>query len=809
MNWNYFLTAFISFLALAFPNNIIGCGSSEDPYDYYTSFFSQKLTGDESYRPFYYTGLRFLHDEEEPISTKESTSAEWVSYSNNEAAKKDVQQFVLTYSYKHLSNLYYHIEKKQPLTIPDSVKRNSFTKWFLKTKDLEALGYLMFAKQVEPFVTGDENMWEDINRDAAQMKKLIKNGTQLLKPAKKEFIKLRYGYQIMRLAHYSEQYNDCINYYDLYVKENTIKSILQSLSLSLKAGALKHLGKREEAAYEFSKVFATDVVKRRSNYLSFFFSTRSEDGNLTKNDVLKFCKTNVEKANVVGMFSLSSLQNNFPTLEEIYGYDVTNQLLELLTIREINKLEELYLHPTLQKQNGNKNLYLYQRFNFNDVNNQYDSIANSSKEQAKTLITFCHKLAQNTNVPNRGLFETAAAYTAYMIGDLKQATALLISAEKLNLTTRVKDQWMLTKLLVTINEQQSITSSFEEQLLPSITWLETKAKKDAEWKIFYRNLFIEILAPYYHKQDDPIKEVFCIGVAEKMIRHQAIADEEYYSYGNNHAVNFLRSNMNSKEIEGVYTLLQSTTKTKWEVYLTANNSFSKDDVCDIAGTSYLRTLDFDKAEKWFLQVSATYYKTENYKTYLAANPFANLIYDTHAPTKQDIEKYTKLSFTQKMKKLKAQTGSGSNEEKAKTYFQLANALYQMSYWGNSWMLVEYGWSGNDGLQLTHKEGDWQRDYYGVFKAESFYLIAKDFTKDENFKARCMWMAAKCSQKQHPVPTYNEYNDYDLYDKANMQFAKDIRKNKYFKEFVTAYNKTPFYKEAFNRCVYLKDYTVTR
>ncbi len=807
MNWKYFTTAFISLLAIAFPNNIIGCGGSDDPYDYYTSFFSQKLTGDESHRPFYYTGLRFLHDEEEPISTKERTSAEWVSYSNNEAIKKDVQQFVLNYSYKYLSNLYFHIEKNQPLSIPDSVKRNSFTKWFLKTKDLEALGYLMYAKQVEPFVTGDENMWEDINRDALQMKKFIKNGTQLFKPAKKEFIKLRYGYQIMRLAHYSEQYSDCISYYDLYVKENTTKSILQSLSLSLKAGALKHLGKREEAAYEFSKVFAADAVKRRSNYLSFFYTTRNEVGNLTKNDVLKLCKTNVEKANVTAMFTLTGVNKNLNDLEEIYKYDAANPLLQLLTIREINKLEETYLTPSIQKSGNNNQLYTKYWLYENSQPN-FDSLFTESGKQTNALIAFCHKLAQDVKVPNRGLFETAAAYTAYMIGDVKQANLFLASAEKLNLTPVVKDQWMLTKLLVTINEQQSISKTFEEQLLPSVKWLETKAKKDDEWKKFYRNLFTEILAPYYQRQDDAIKELLCIGAAEKIMFTQAAADEGYF-YGNNSALTFLRANMNSKEVEGVYALLQSASKTKWEAYLTANNSFSKDDVSDIAGTSYLRMLDFDNAEKWFQLVSVNYYKTEPYKTYLAANSFANLIYDTHAPTKEDTEKYTKLSFTQKMKKLKAQTGIGTKEDKAKTYFQLANALYQMSYWGNSWMLVEYGWSGNDGLQASHKEGSWQRDYYGVFKSESFYLLAKDFTSDADFKARCLWMAAKCSQKQHLIPTYTAFNDYELYDKAALRYSKDIRRNKYFKEFTTSFSKTAFYNEAFNSCVYLKDYAIAR
>lgn len=169
MNWKHSISAFMISFLLAFPYNIIGCSGGDDPYDYYTSFFSQSLSTDEYLQPFYYTGYRFLHDETEPVATKEITSAEWIAYATNEATKKDVQNFVLKYAYKQLSTLYFHIEKAQPLAVPDSVKQNSLSKWFIKSKDLEALGYLMYAKQVEPFVTGDENPWADLNRDSAKM----------------------------------------------------------------------------------------------------------------------------------------------------------------------------------------------------------------------------------------------------------------------------------------------------------------------------------------------------------------------------------------------------------------------------------------------------------------------------------------------------------------------------------------------------------------------------------------------------------------------------------------------------------------
>ena len=43
------------------------------------------------------------------------------------------------------------------------------TNYFFKTKDLEALGYILFAKQVEPYVGGTAETWEPIKRDSVKL----------------------------------------------------------------------------------------------------------------------------------------------------------------------------------------------------------------------------------------------------------------------------------------------------------------------------------------------------------------------------------------------------------------------------------------------------------------------------------------------------------------------------------------------------------------------------------------------------------------------------------------------------------------
>ncbi len=104
------------------------------------------------------------------------------------------------------------------------------TSYFINSKDLEGLGYILFAKQAEPFLGGLAEDWQPIERDSIKMGRLAKNGMQLFKAAKTDFFKLKYAYQVMRLYHYSGNYPEVLSFYE-EIKNNPTQSILQQLCL--------------------------------------------------------------------------------------------------------------------------------------------------------------------------------------------------------------------------------------------------------------------------------------------------------------------------------------------------------------------------------------------------------------------------------------------------------------------------------------------------------------------------------------------------------------------------------------------------
>jgi hypothetical protein len=797
MNWKIFTTVCVSAALISFPQNIIGCGPDTDPYDYYTSFFHQNLPDAQGYKPFYYTSYNFLYDENEPAETSNLLSKEWAGYCGTTVTAADAKRFVTEFVWKDVNNLYFNIEKNQPLQIPDSVKRNGMTNYFLQQKDLEGLGYILYAKKVEPHTGGSADYWKLPQRDSTAMAKMIKNGQQLLAVAKKDIFKLKYTYQILRLAHYSGRYADVIKWSDDYGANITGNSILQPLCVALKAGALYKTGNKKEAAYLFSKAFSASVAKRVSNYLGFKWSANSA---AQRSEYLQLCKNNTEKAGMLGLFALGTTNSEINTLKEIYNLNAGDDILEVLTVREINKLEEQYLTPLLQKEKGGKGLF------YNSYQNAGDSTLNENSKRAAMLMDFLHGIAAKGNVKNKGLFETGAAYIAYILKDYTTAKKYLAAAEKMDLTQKVKDQWALTNILVTINEKEKIDAAFEERLLPSIQWLEQKAKTENPieagysqvllWKAFYRNLMNEVLARRYHQQGEVHKEVLCIGAADKIMKIGNTKD--YYDY--NKSTDFLRTNLVSRDVEKLFALIESKQPNKFEAYLITNNVIKKTAVIDFAGTAYLRDYDYTNAIAWFKK------QADKKDMVIGTNPFIDLLSDNVDALPQE-EKFTttKLAFAQEMQRLQ-KLSETDKVNAAKHLYKIALGFYNMTYYGHAWKLTQYYRSGIDGYYIPDNATAFTKEYYGCFKAHDYFKKAMDAGTDKNFKARCLFMMAKCSQKQIHQPQYYEFtNNYNEYDAAGIDYFKRFKNNNYFPQLKKEYGDTKFYEEAFSSCSYLRDF----
>src|SRR5689334_11120916 len=102
----------------------MACGGEMDPYDYYISFFHNNLQRTQEYKPFYFTGYKFLYDDDEQVSEAEINSREWAAYLSNGVKAADVQKAMYQLKGKADTALYTgYLDGKGSL--PDSLKNNT------------------------------------------------------------------------------------------------------------------------------------------------------------------------------------------------------------------------------------------------------------------------------------------------------------------------------------------------------------------------------------------------------------------------------------------------------------------------------------------------------------------------------------------------------------------------------------------------------------------------------------------------------------------------------------------------------------
>lgn len=787
------LIAFANCLLIAFPQNMIGCGPDIDEYDYHTGFFLRNLPNDMSLRPFYYSNYSFLYDSFEETPAEELLTKEWAEYCGADMPETDISWLVFSTSLPSVKALYAHASGKRKLPTGDSLLKNRMALKLSATADLEALGYLQYAKTVEPYVVGQYDYWEPVVRDSVKMARLIRNGIQLYDAAKKDVFKLKYGYQVVRLAHYSRQYKEAAEYYDRLIAGNPTRSVLQQLSLSLKAGALYHQGKRPEAVYLFSKALSASSVRSLSNYQSFRWAM---NGMFDIPAALSYCKNAREKANLIGLMSIYGPQTEFDAMKEVYQLDPGIPILELMAVREVNKMEEFYYTPTLSAQAGGDILY----------DSWYEPVKTDSLQRMENKLRemgdWFHQVAREKKVQSPALFELAASYVSMMLKEWKQSRDRLDLASTMPMTNRYKDQMAMINLLLLINDPQRIDAEVEKKLLPSLEWLKDKALNGdsfdeahqsynkSQWVKFYRSVLAEILARKYHQQNDLLREVLSVGAAEW------ISNQSANSYW---GIVFLRKNMSSPDVAALYAFMKSSRHSAFEEFLLQHNCIQENLVTDFAGTAFLRDEQYAEAVRWFLM-------TPDANGPIEKDPFIDLLYDQSEKLPANNISTSKLSFAREMLELHKKAERKDKDE-AKYLYKIALGLYNTTYYGYAWELVEYSRSGTDGYVIPDDATSFKKNYYGCFQAHDYFKKALDASTDAEFRARCLFMMAKCIQKQYHQPQYREYRyeEYEKYDLASKEYYQKFTNNPYFPQLVKEYGQTDFYREAYQSCSYLRDF----
>ncbi|MEO6849960.1 MAG: hypothetical protein ABI203_03975, partial [Mucilaginibacter sp.] len=700
--------------------------------------------------------------------------------------------------------------------LPDSLKHNTFLRALIKRKP--ALLYYRLCKIVEPAVTL-KDYWRSTVTDSAYLFKTANDALREAKFAKDGFLKTRYYYQAQRMLHYTGHIKEARNIYDKYIAKSHPGYYINGLTRALKAGEDARLGDIIRSAYLFSRLFANLPEKRILAYRNYVSIKAPES------KVLALAKNDYKKAVIYAMNGFYTPRLSLKYLKKVYTIDPRSPFVELLLTREINKLEGAYLTEKINK-----------KLNYNYLDGDYYGWNDSLKKEKKKLSyineleQFCTQIFSERSCKQPAFGLIAKAYLEWMAGQNEAGSATLMQTDNVKLNTRLYDQKQFIKLLLISQKIKKPDSVSEQQLVPSLTWLDEKVRRDLKtggerikdsygypessqlqkyvWSA--RDFYQKVLTPMYLRQHDTTKAALAmLKGMPKLIGDTLSCYHINYYWDDNTTVNFWQNYLHSSDLQKIISYKKNGAADPYLNLLTAGLKKNYlDALYNLLGTAYIREHNYGKAVYALSKIRKHTVKDFPVEGYeggrIKSNPFVERLRDypkDFNPGKSG--GYSKLRFAKEMSALEVKAKRQPSLA-PQCYFKMATGLYNTSNIGNAWYLISYVWT--DGwMETSNKENIFYKgDRFQTINAEKLYLKARQLSMDPEFKAKCTFMAAKCKQNRY-AGNIDEFEHYKFFEEHDSTYREQIRKNQYFAELKKNYSKTAFFKIAVGDCSYFRDF----
>lgn len=299
----------------------------EDSRDVFFYFFDPGLALDARLRPLSFAGL--------PAATPIWDSPGDAKKDNLEAWREHLKG---RFNAEEIEAIVYQapLDGLRAVAIPGLAKAapELVSRFAASREDLE---YVVYARRCEPLVAppAGRDPWDSEDwRDYPAMAAMLAEGKMLRQKAATPFIQDRYAFQVVRLAHYSGQYEMAVRLFDEFFPGPPRQGTIYYWSLALKAGALRRLERTAESAYFFSLVFERCRSKRFEAWRGFRIDS---DG--AYRDCLKLCRDSRERSVVRFLHGLDFDNSALEEMAAIYRELPDSPHLEVLLTREIARCE--------------------------------------------------------------------------------------------------------------------------------------------------------------------------------------------------------------------------------------------------------------------------------------------------------------------------------------------------------------------------------------------------------------------------------------------------------------------------------------
>ncbi|MEM9888322.1 MAG: hypothetical protein AAF849_20680 [Bacteroidota bacterium] len=718
-------TSLLLLLLLFLPTKIsLGCGPVIIDYLGY-SFVNPKLM-EEVVKPApFFLDLKFedlyINLSSESYRQQQSNIKEWQSRVCEFAALDDIRYVIYGADVNELM-LLQNAARTPNAPLPSTMKDNSFVDYLLDLDCKETIDYLVFAKRCEPHVISYANLWEQPERNKDAMQMLIDEGKRTFRRTNSHYIRLRYAYQVVRLAHYIKEHQYALDLYDFFLpKIDDLNSLIYYWLQGHYAGALRALGDHVKASYIYTTIFAHCPNRRASAYRSFLIKTDEE-----WEACYLMCKSKEERA---AMFAIRAGENTGRVLEEmekIYAIHPKSAFLELMLMREIRELESTFLGYAVR---GNRR----------DQRVAQRIPKDKKADYLIELQAFARKCRQEQKVKNTILWQLAEGYLEFLAGDYYKARQTLTKVRQQKISPTLQEQLSVLDAILQLSDMQALTLEVEEELLAI-------SKNEELMEIYpdFREYFDDRVAELYAKADRP-------GLAFRA--HYSLSDSRY-----------------NPDIEIIEDLLGSLERSdevsRFELLLGRDTlgEAARVELINQKATYYMARGRWREANAiWAMADRADWRKFGEFNIFLEqfrdcvhcdGSNERGVVIDTSGGF------YTKGRITELILE-KERDARLRGEDAEYLFYDVGLALYNMSYFGPAWGASDFFRSGASNVYwnldakngvVAHPQAPFgNKENFDVSIARYYFEEARDLAKQNErheLAAKAAFMAAKCEQKQY-------------------------------------------------------------
>ena len=785
------------------------CAWTESPETFRIGMFSVVAPRLAAYSPFFYSVELFnnlLVDPEH--SDRDRNCREWIESLGGNIRLNDA--YVIIYN----SSPDLFISSIQNGTLKTDFEKNQFVEALLKPQNKPFLDYLTISKKIETWDFMDADPWGDNmkaetvdpagkvsywDKSALMLTSLIQECETNLKLQSNSLVKQRYAFQLLRLYQRHNEFDKCIAIADQYFT-NYSTSILGIWAQLHKAIALESKGEKIKANYFFMLAF-TQCDEKKLRSMQLF----SNDAASIK-ETLKLAKTKAERANLLSMSILRNPGRTMNTMREIFTLHPGNEMIPLLLMREVNKLEDWIGTPTFTYN------LPYLRTAYGESNLHIDSIRNENlKHDRAYLVNFIAMLDSFQNQSsreNKAYFSIALAHLSFLNDSPEKASKYLSQINE-KAPACVLVQKYVDEILEASSQMKLDDPKFHEFLAERLMKLESKGSKN---KILNRTLYslTRYFSTLYSKNNDQAMAGLLILKAN---RYKARIDLFRDDFEDRPDANYFTSICyfdNYAQLIDLDKLVAmiKLPNTKLESYLC--KGFTPEKFIELSGTLAFRENKLELAYTYFKQLPSGYWQRfEGFNDCLNEDPFIPKPLTAGMKRKFNY-KFNKAEFISKLIHLKkeAETRTGNRGEAS---LALADALYNCTYYGNAWMMNSYSWSvypenydtpllDIQNFGLPHLSVQFNKIYYQCELAAQYYKLALKTSKNDETKAKATVMLHRCDLNKYLYNEGKKLGYWNPYRRKDNPFAgyKPI----FLKE-LSLYKKTKFYSEITSNCADLR------